>query len=175
MTNAGTRVEPDPLKDLDRLREIAELDLDSPEVDEILESIIREAAEHLDLPIGVVSIVLDEAQYFKAMFGVDGWVGASRGTPVEWSFCRNVVINKSEFVVENALEDETMKDSPLVHNEGIRCYAGIPMVTSRGNVVGSFCVKGREERHFSERDLEALRGYAARAMAHIELRAGRPA
>ena len=172
MTDTRTHVEPDPLKDLDRLREIAELNLDSAEGDEMLESITREAAEYLDLPIGVVSIVLDEAQYFKAMFGVDGWVGASRGTPVEWSFCRNVVINKSEFVVENALEHETMKDSPLVHNEGIRCYAGIPMVTSRGNVVGSFCVKGREERHFSESDLEALRGYASRAMEHIESRAG---
>lgn len=161
---------PNPLKDLERLRDIAELDLDSPEVDETLDALAREAAEHLGLPIGVVSIVLDEAQYFKAMFGVDGWVGASRGTPVEWSFCRNVVIQKSEFVVENALEHEIMKESPLVHNEGIRCYAGIPLVTSRGNVVGSFCVKGTEERHFSEDDLQALRGYAAKAMEHIESR-----
>lgn len=160
----------DPLKDIERLQEIADLGLDSPEVDEILDAIAREAAEQLDLPMGVVSIVLDEAQYFKAMFGVDGWIGASRGTPVEWSFCRNVVIQQTEFVVENALENEIMKDSPLVQNEGIRCYAGIPMVTSRGSVVGSFCVSGHEERHFTEEDLQVLRGHAARAMERIESR-----
>jgi GAF domain-containing protein len=160
----------DPLKDLERLREIADLDLDSPEVDEILDAIVREAAESLDLPIGVVSIVMDEAQYFKAMHGVGGWMGAARGSPVEWSFCRNVVTQGSEFVVENALEQDIMKDSPIVQLEGIRCYAGIPLTTSRGNVVGSFCVQGREERSFSEADLEALRGFAARAMARIESR-----
>lgn len=159
-----------PLKDLERLQEIAELGLDSPEVDEILDDIARQAAERLDLPTGVVSIVLDEAQYFKAMFGVDGWIGAARGTPVEWSFCRNVVIRKAEFVVEDALEDEIMKDSPLVQNEGIRCYAGIPLVTSQGNVIGSFCVSGKEIRHFSEDDLHVLRGFADLAMERIESR-----
>ena len=160
----------DPLKDLERLREIADLGLDSPEVDAILDGIAREAAEELDLPTGVVSIVLDEAQYFKAMFGVDGWIGAARGTPVEWSFCRNVVIQEREFVVENALENEIMKDSPLVQNEGIRCYAGIPLVTSLGHVIGSFCVQGREERSFTEEDLQLLRGFADRAMERIESR-----
>lgn len=159
-----------PLKDVERLRDIAELELESPEVDEVLDLIARRAAEHLNLPTGVVSIVLDEAQYFKAMFGVDGWIGAAKGTPVEWSFCRNVVIEKSEFVVENALENEIMKSSPLVLIEGIRCYAGIPLVTSQGNVIGSFCVSGREERHFSEDDLEVLRDHAAQAMEHIESR-----
>lgn len=171
---SALRTDQDPLKDLERLREIAELDLDSPEVDEILDGIARKAAEELDLPTGVVSIVLDEAQFFKASHGVDGWIGAARGTPVEWSFCRNVVINQAEFVVEDATEHPVMKDSPLVSNEGIRCYAGIPLVTSRGNVIGSFCVNGREERHFSEQDLEALRGYAAEAMAHIESRRPTP-
>ncbi len=164
----------DLLKDAERLKEISDLGLDSPEVDEMLDGIAREAAEHLDLPIGVVSIVLDEAQSFNAMFGVEGWMGVARGSPVEWSFCRNVVIQEAEFIVEDALLDETMKDSPLVQVEGIRCYAGIPLVTSRGNVIGSFCVQGREERHFSEEDLEALRGYAARAMARIEGRRAVP-
>jgi GAF domain-containing protein len=158
----------DALKDLERLQEITDLGLDSPEVDEILDAIVRDAAEALDLPIGVVSVVMDEAQYFKAMHGVDGWMGAARGSPVEWSFCRNVVTGKAEFVVENALEHEVMKDSPLVTSEGIRCYAGIPLVTSQGNVVGSFCVQGHEERSFTEEDLEVLRTFARRAMERIE-------
>jgi signal transduction protein with GAF and PtsI domain len=48
------------------------------------------------------------------------------------------------------------------------------MVTSKGNVIGSFCVQGREERSFSEQDLEVLRTYAARAMERIETRRRAP-
>jgi signal transduction histidine kinase len=160
----------DPLKDVGRLREIADLGLDSPEVDEILDDLVRQAAEKLDLPIGVVSVVMDEAQSFIADHGIDGWMSISKGTPAEWSFCRNVVTRQAEFIVEDALVDETMKDSPLVRDEGIRCYAGIPLVTSRGNVIGSFCVQGREERRFTAENLQFLRGLAEFAMERIESR-----
>jgi GAF domain-containing protein len=163
----------DPLKERDRLLEIAELGLDDPEVDQLLQNIAREAAEYFDLPIGVVSVVLDEAQWFAAMHGVGDWVGEARGTPVEWSFCRNVVREAAEFVVEDAREHEVMKDSPLVQIDGLRCYAGIPMVTSRGHVIGSFCVKGTEVRSFSEEDMVVLRKFAKRAVDRIEAR--RPA
>jgi hypothetical protein len=112
----------DPLKQRDRLLEIAELGLDDPEVDEILQNIAREAAE---------------------------------------------------FVVEDAREHEIMMDSPLVQIDGLRCYAGIPMVTSRGHVIGSFCVKGTEVRSFSEEDMVVLRKFAKRAVERIEAR--RPA
>jgi GAF domain-containing protein len=94
------------------------------------------------------------------------------GTPVEWSFCRNVVRSNGEFVVQNAAEDEVMRDSPLVQQEGLRCYAGIPLTTSRGQVVGSFCVQGNEPREFTEAELERLRGFAGRAAELIETRRG---
>lgn len=158
----------DRLTDVERLMEIAELGLDRDVPRPELDAIAREAAETLGLPIGVVSIVLDEAQWFVATHGVDGWVQDAQGTPVEWSFCRNVINTSAEFVVENALEHPIMKDSPLVQHEGLRCYAGIPLVSSRGYVVGSFCVKGTEERSFDEVDLTLLRGFSARAMSVIE-------
>jgi GAF domain-containing protein len=162
----------DPIKNIDRLVEIAELGLDCPDVDPKLQELAKEAAESLNLPIGVVSIVLDEAQYFIAGHGIEGWAEEAAGTPVEWSFCRNVVRNAEEFVVENAVEHDLMKDSPLVLEEGLRCYAGIPLVTSKGHVVGSFCVKGSEAREFTEDELERLRGFADEAAELIEKRRG---
>jgi GAF domain-containing protein len=162
----------DPIKNIDRLVEIAELGLDCADVDPRLQQLAKEAAESLDLPIGVVSIVLDEAQYFIAGHGLDGWVGETAGTPVEWSFCRNVVRTADEFVVENAIEHEVMKESPLVQEEGLRCYAGIPLVTSKGQGVGSFCVQGSEAREFTEEELERLRGFADEAAELIEKRRG---
>lgn len=55
------------LHDPARLQEIADLDLASDEVDAILQDLARRAAECFDLPIGLVSMVLDQAQHFAAM------------------------------------------------------------------------------------------------------------
>jgi GAF domain-containing protein len=160
----------DPIKDTARLTEIGELRLTELTDDPELQALAADAAVAFNLPIGVVSIVLDEAQYFIARTGVDGWVGEADGTPVEWSFCRNVVRSASDFVVEDASVHPVMKDSPLVALEGLACYAGTPMVSSNGHVLGSFCVKGKEVRSFSEDEMVLLREYAARAVRLIENR-----
>jgi GAF domain-containing protein len=158
------------LHDQARLREIHDLGLLSEEVDAILQAEAREAAEHFGLPIGLVSVVLDDTQYFAAQHGLGDWLAEQRGTPVEWSFCRFAVATKEAFVVENAAEHALVRDNPLTEFEGIRCYAGIPMVSSRGHALGSFCVIGPTERSFSADDMAELRRRAARAVARIEAR-----
>lgn len=160
----------DPLADRERLLEIAALDLTSPEVDRLLQELTARAAEHFELPKAMVSVVLDEAQYFAAMHGVEGWMAEARGTPVEWSFCQHTVRAAAPFVVEDADVDPVMRDSPLARLEGQRCYAGVPMVSSRGHVLGSFCVTGPERRSFSDGDIERLRDFAREAVERIEAR-----
>ena len=153
-----------------RLREIVDLDLLSPEVDDILQSTVVEAARRLDLPQAMVSVVLDQAQFFAAHHGLDGWMAESRGTPVEWSFCALAVASGEPFVVEDAATHPQTRDNPLVIHEGIRCYAGIPLISSRGHALGTLCVIGKEARTFSDAELEALHALAARAVRRIEER-----
>jgi GAF domain-containing protein len=156
--------------DGDRLREIVELDLLSPDVDAILQETVEEAAARLRLPMSMVTVVLDEAQFFAAHHGLSGWMREARGTPVEWSFCANAVASREPFVVEDATTHPVVRHNPLVANDGIRCYAGIPLVTSRGHAVGTLCVIGTETRTFSDADLDALRGLAKKAVNRIEAR-----
>lgn len=160
----------DPILDVARLQEIADLDLFAPEVNEILSGLAREAATRLDLPLGMVNIVLDEAQYVAAHHGVAGWIGEAQGTPVEWAFCRFAVRDHAEFVVEDASTNDRVKDNPLVTEDGLQCYAGIPLITSRGHAIGSFCVAGTETRTFDEPEMQVLRGLAAQAIELIERR-----
>lgn len=160
----------DPVLDIARLQEIADLDLFAPEVSEILSGLAREASTQLDLPLGMVNIVLDEAQYVAAHYGVGGWIAEAQGTPVEWAFCRFAVRGRQDFVVEDAHTHELVKDNPLVTEDGIRCYAGIPLITSRGHALGSFCVAGTEARSFSEAEMQTLRTLAAEAVRLIESR-----
>jgi GAF domain-containing protein len=158
------------LADAGRLQEIVDLDLLSPDVDEILRQTAETAAARLRLPMSMVTVVLDEAQFFAAHHGLTGWMAETRGTPVEWSFCANAVISREPFVVEDATTHPAVKDNPLVANDGIRCYAGIPLVSSRGHALGTLCVIGTEARTFSDDDLDALRGLAKKAVERIESR-----
>jgi GAF domain-containing protein len=153
-----------------RLQEIADLRLNDSDVDDILSEIAAEAAAQFGLPVALVSIVLDQAQYFHASHGLEGWMAATRGTPAEWSFCQHVVRNRAPFVVEDAQTHPLMQDSPLVRIEGVRCYAGVPLVTLRGHVIGSFCVQGPDARTFTEYDLAQLHRYAKQVIARIEER-----
>lgn len=171
MSEDEDRDDQDPVVQEERLQEIADLDLTSRKVDAKLQGIARRAAESLDLPIGIVSIVLDQAQYFAAAHGLRGWIASARGTPVEWSFCANAVRSREPFVVENALEHPLVRDNPLVQQEGVRCYAGIPLITSRGHVLGTLCT---EQRSFAPEDLEKLRVLAREVVQHIETRRPSP-
>ena len=170
MRSADSLGAPDVVTDPERLREIAALGLATPEVDAILKEIAEEAAARLGLPISLVSVVLDEAQFFAASHGLEGWLARTRGTPVEWSFCANAVRSGEAFVVEDALTHPAVRDNPLVTQDGIRCYAGIPLVSSRGFALGTLCVIGTEQRSFSAEDLEELRELAERAVQRIESR-----
>ena len=155
----------------ERLNEIADLDLTSQEVDEILTSITDEAAETLGLPISLVSIVLDEAQYFLAAHGLKGWLAETRGTSVDWAFCKLAVQKKDVFVVEDALNHPAVEHNPLVTDHGIRCYLGVPLITQNGNALGTLCVIGTEPRSFTAKEHDLLREFASRAIEHIERRA----
>lgn len=161
------------LNDQDRLAEIAELDLTAPELRTLLQDVVTAAAEHFNLPIGLVSVVLDRAQLFAAMHGIDGELAQAGGSPVEWSFCRYTVTGRDAFVVSDTTKDPLVRTSPLVSEYGVRCYAGIPLITSRGHAIGSLCVIGTEARTFDERELAELRQFARSAMARIESRGRR--
>lgn len=153
-----------------RLQAIADLELNSPAVDEVLQDLTRRASQALDLPIALVSIVLDGAQYFAASQGLDGWIKEARGTPVEWSFCQHAVRKKEPFAVENAGEDARVQESPLVSQDGIGCYFGVPLITSNGHAVGTLCVIGPNPRTFSDEERAQVAELARAALEHIERR-----
>ncbi len=162
----------DPIHDSDRLEAIIKLDILSDEIQGLLDDLTQKAAERFNLPISLISIVLDDAQVFVSSHGLENsWMSESKGTPMEWSFCRFTVLDDNPFLVENAKLHERTKDIPLVYQDGVVCYAGIPLRTSGGKVLGSLCVIGDKERSFEESEMADLKRYAAEAVARLEKRA----
>ncbi len=171
MSAASNTPARDPVHDEARLAEIAELGLLSGDVDPILDDVATRAAAAMQLPVSLVSVVLDEALHVAASHGIDGmWLDEAGGHPVEWSFCATSVRTREAFVVESATTHPDHRTNPLVTQDGVRCYAGVPLVSSRGFVLGNLCVVGMEERTFSAGEMGTLRTLAAEAVARIEQR-----
>ena len=154
-----------------RLAELARLGLDRPRSDATLDRIVRTAASEFALARSHVSIVLDEAQLVLASTGPRGWTAVTGGSPIEWSFCRFAVATQAPFVVEDATVHADTHDNPLVTIEDIRCYAGAPLVSTRGIALGTLCVFGDEPRRFADGEIARLARLAREVMAHLERRA----
>jgi len=163
--------EPDVLDaaaDIDRLRAIARYDLSGQDLRDRLDAIAAQTRAELDLPISLVSMVLDTAQLIVGSSGLSGWANAVGGAPVEWSFCAHAVATGRPYVVEDAARDAVQRDNPLVTNDGIGSYAGVPLVSPDGHVLGAHCAVGTEAHAFTRHDLAVLEKGATEVMRVLE-------
>lgn len=157
-------------KEIERLKEIGALSLTLVNEDPEVSAILEEAKEKVGLPVALLSIVTDGAQYFFEQSGLGGWIGEARGTPVEWSFCQHVVASEEALKVTDAARDERVKDSPLVSNDSVLCYLGVPLRSKNGQILGSLCVLGTSAHEFKEGDKELLEALSKKLTGLIEKR-----
>ncbi|GIM89021.1 GAF domain-containing protein [Paractinoplanes toevensis] len=152
------------MNDFQRLAALAEIDIDNPELRGKLDALAERAASRLGRPVGLISMVLDSSQFFAGSHGLEGWLAELGGTPIEWSFCVNAVRSGQPYVVPDARADPLQSSNPLVCADGVRSYAGVPIVLD-GEVLGAHCVLGYAPGDFSPADLEELRRGAEEIVA----------
>ncbi|MBA2578674.1 MAG: SpoIIE family protein phosphatase [Euzebyaceae bacterium] len=124
------------------------------------------AARFFDVPISIVSIVDSDRIWFKSHHGL-----AAAEIGREPGLCASAILQKAPWVVENARLDPRALANPLVAGEfGLGFYAGVPLTTSDGHNLGTFCIIDQEPRTVGEEALGALRDLAAVVMDQLELR-----
>lgn len=102
-----------------------------------LDVILRHVRRVFGVPIAIVSFVEEHREHFRARLGID-----SCGSDREGSFCTHAILERDVMVVPDATLDERFYGSPLVNGTpGIRFYAGAPLVTPEGYVIGTLCIK----------------------------------
>jgi PAS domain S-box-containing protein len=140
--------------------------LDTPPED-AFDHIAQLTAQIFNVPISLVSLVDAEQVYFKANVGMGNVRSSSRGV----SLCSLAVLNHEVTVFENAPAEPCLLSNPLVAGDfGLKFYAGAPITTPDGYLIGTLCVVDKEPRSFSDRDREILKGLARLVMDDIELR-----
>lgn len=141
--------------------------LDTPP-EAAFDRLTRVACRVLKTPIGLVSLVDQNRQFFKSCVGLPEPFATQRETPVSHSFCQHVVASGKPLIVENAKDNPLVKLNPAVEELGIIAYAGIPLTTSEGHTLGSFCVIDSKPRYWSFDDIETLQELAGCVMQEIE-------
>ena len=141
--------------------------LDTPP-EAAFDRLTRLACRVLRAPVGLVSLVDRDRQFFKSCVGLPEPFASARETPVSHSFCQHVVATGKPLIVENARTNPLVQLNPAVEEMGVVAYAGIPLVTSEGHTVGSFCVIDSRPRSWSFDDVETLQELAGCVMHEVE-------
>lgn len=138
------------------------------EPEQLFDDLVTLASYACKTPMAFLSLVDDHRQWFKSKVGVE-----VRETPLDASICRHAIQDGKEdlFVVPDTLLDARFKENPLVvHEPGIRFYAGAPLIDDDGFALGTLCVVDRQPRELELEQKEALKSLRRIAIGQMELR-----
>jgi diguanylate cyclase (GGDEF)-like protein len=155
--------DPDEQARLNDLKSYAILDT-PPEED--FDRLVRLAAHVCGTPVATLTLVDEQRQWFKSALGLQV-AATDRAT----GFCAQAIRGHDLFLVPDARANPAFAANPLVATEpGIRFYAGMPLVSSDGFVLGAMAVMDRVARTLTCDQLEALQTLGRQAMVLLELR-----
>ncbi|UHC18039.1 PAS domain S-box protein [Methylobacterium currus] len=163
---------PDPLKaacDPDRLAALESYAVLDTLPEQGFDDVVRLASRLCNVPVALVSLVAGTRQWFKARTGFP-----FPQTDLGRSVCAHALAHPdSLLVVPDLTQDPRTRDNPLVTaNPGIRFYAGAPLRTPEGQVLGTLCVIDYVSRPegLSAVEAEDLRALARQVMGQLALR-----
>lgn len=95
------------------------------------------------------------------------------GLPRDISMCAYVVRDGQEVVVEDVARDPRFADNPALREAQVKFYAGVPLRTRQGEVLGSLCIMHDAPRSMDAQEMQLLHALAQEVMD--SLRAARKA
>jgi GAF domain-containing protein len=129
----------------------------------------RLAAQMMDTPVALVSLVDEERQFFKSCLGVAEPWASDRETPLSHSFCQHAVAAREPLVVDDAREHPVLRDNPAIRDMGAIAYAGVPLIDPEGYALGTLCVIDSRPRQWSSEQVALLGDLAASVVSEITL------
>ena len=157
------------IQDAERLAALQRTSLLDTPPEEAFDRLTCLATTLLHVPVALVSLVDGDRQFFKSSVGLPEPLASRRQTPLTHSFCKHVVASGEALVVSD-IRDSDFKDHPSIFGIGEMAYTGIPLTTTEGHALGSFCVADAKPRKWTEEEIEVLRTLASSVMAEVAMR-----
>jgi len=122
-------------------------------------------ARAFDVPFSLFCLLDGERQWFASQHGL-----RLAQMPRGLSFCSHVIEENETLVVPDALHDVRFHQNPLVTGAlKLRFFAGAPLVSREGEVLGALCVLDCAPRLWGESQSRMLEELASVATDEIEL------
>ena len=150
----------------ERLAELDRYDiLDAPS-EPAFDDIVQLASQICHAPIAVINLIAENREWFLAEkgFGV-------REMPLHLSICAKTIEHPGPVVIPDLREDDRFASNPLVKTaDGLRFYAGVPLVSSAGIPLGTLCVLDWQPRVLTAAQTQSLEALGRQVMQLLDLR-----
>ena len=163
-----TTPEPNDQFTLERLEALDAYHILDTEAEPEFDDIVLIASTLCHAPVALVSLVERDRQWFKARVGFEGCE-----TPIGQSVCANALNSTETLIIPDLTLDPRTRDNTLVTEEPhIRFYAGAPLITPDGIVIGTLCVIDQTARPegLEPGQKKALEALARQVITLLEMR-----
>ena len=138
--------------------------LDTPP-EPAFDDLARLAAYLFKMPIVLITLVDSTREWFKAKVGLELTEASREG------LCSFTILGHELVVTKDASVDPRFSTNPYVTGPpSVRFYAGAPLFTPEGPVIGTLCLIDLVPREFSDRDGQALVQLAHQVQTQLEFR-----
>ncbi|MGQ7856514.1 ATP-binding protein [Pedobacter sp. WC2501] len=157
-----------PDNDEQRVAALRRYQVFNDEPEPVFDRICELACNMFNVSIAHISFLDEENELVKSSMGLgEQVIKVDRSI----SLCAITVLNGSSTVIPNALLDERLAGHPYVYGEfGLRAYAGAPILSNDGYIVGTMCLVSRVVRDFTGHEVSLLEGLARIVNEQLELR-----
>ena len=158
---------PVPSNEKNRLKALYQYDLLDSLSEKEYDFITNIATQICNTQASLITLLDEKRQFVKSSFGFE-----IRETPRELSFCNYTILDPNNInEVADLRRDERYYLNPLVTGEPHAVfYAGAPLVTPDGFVLGSICVLHPESKKLTREQQDALKALAQQVIITMELR-----
>src|ERR1700678_1653144 len=163
MLSSSTTVQHD---ETERLKSLLQYDILDTLPDPAFDEIARMAAAVCNAPYAFIGFLDWSRVWFKSSIGFSGRQIRRNGSP-----CQFLLLDAKPLIISDAASDDRFAASGIVLDHGIQCrsYAGAPLFSSSGTILGTLAVCSSEPHAFSRSHLESLQVLARQVVTRLEL------
>ncbi len=163
MLSSSTTVQHD---ETERLRSLLQYDILDTLPDPAFDEIARMAAAICNAPYAFIGFLDWSRVWFKSSIGFTGRQIRRNGSP-----CQFLLLDGKPLSISDATSDHRFGAAGIVLDNGIHCrsYAGAPLISASGAILGTLAVCSSEPDAFGRSHLENLQVLARQVVTRLEL------
>lgn len=155
-----------PDNEAERLAAIRQYQIIDTQPEQAFDDLARLAAHICATPIALINLIDGNRQWFKSKLGLD-----VKEVPRDFGLCPQCIQKGDVLVIPDTLADDRFATNPVVTTyPHIRFYAGVPLITPTGQVIGTLCVADTVPQQLSLAQVEALQALSRQIISQLELR-----